>query len=91
MAIITSDPNRTLSELNQFVAQSEMGLNGSLKAIGNKDGKTTIEIDGLDPAGKPATASVIATGTPPAGAKVIGKGKIYVSGTLTDATAYKPG
>lgn len=87
---VAIEPNQTLVQINQFVAQSEMGLNGPLTAIGNKDGKTTIDINDLDPAGKPAKSSIVTTGSPPAGAKTIGKGKIYISGTLTDATAYKP-
>jgi hypothetical protein len=84
------DPSLTLQNLNLFVAERETGRQGPLTAIGNKDGKTTIEINDLDPAGAPATPSVITTGSLPAGAKLIGKGKIYVSGTLTDATAYSP-
>jgi hypothetical protein len=91
MAIFGVDPNYTLDELNQFVEERETARQGPLTAIGNKDGKTIIEIDTLDPAGAPATPSKITTaGTPPAGARIIGRGKIYVSGTLTDATAYKP-
>lgn len=91
MPILTSPPNRTLAELNEFVGQQEGDLQGPLTAIGNKDGSTTIQINDLDPAGAPAKPSVIITsGVPPAGARVIGTGKIYVSGALTDATAYKP-
>jgi hypothetical protein len=89
MPIIPSLPTRTLAELNQFVREQETGLQGPLTAIGNKDGSTTIEINDLDPGGAPAMPSVIiTTGGRPAGAKIIGTGKIYVSGTLTDATAY---
>jgi hypothetical protein len=90
MPLVDALPSWTLAELNQFVSEQETILGGPLTNIGNKDGKTTITINDLDPNGSPATHSVITTSAPPAGAKVIGAGKIYVSGTLTDATAYKP-
>jgi hypothetical protein len=61
MPILTTPPNRTLAELNEFVGQQEEDLQGSLTAIGNKDGSTTIQINDLDPAGAPTKPSVIIT------------------------------
>jgi len=91
MALVDAAANFTLLDLNIFLKEQETVLGGPLTRIGNKDGKTTLEINDLDPAGAPAPPSVIITsGAPPAGAQVIGTGKIYVSGALTDATAYRP-
>jgi hypothetical protein len=88
MAIVQADPSSTLAQLNQLVAQSEKRLLGPLTAIGNSNGKTTLTIDD-QAAGNPTPPSQITAGTLPAGATKIGDGKIYISGTLTDATAYK--
>jgi hypothetical protein len=90
LPIVPADPNYTLDQLNQFVSQSESRLLGPLTAIGNANGKTTIEIDDSDPAGKPTKSSKIAVGALPPGAIVIGTGQIFISGTLAQATAYKP-
>jgi hypothetical protein len=90
MTILLVDPNFSLTQLNQFVSQSENGLLGPLISIGNHNKKTVIEINDLDPAGPPPKPSVITTGGPPAGATTIGVGQVYISGTLTQATAYKP-
>ena len=90
MVTAPSDPSRTLDQLNQFVAEQETFLNGPLTGIGNQDGNTIIVIDEFDPNGKPTPAAKVTTGTIPAGGKQIGKGKVYIAGKLTDATAYRP-
>jgi len=90
MVIVTYPASGTLADLNQLVKEQEAALDGPLADIGNKDGWTTIDIDDLEPNGKPALPSLITTASPPAGAKVIAKGKVYISGALTDATAYRP-
>ena len=90
MTILTVDPSFSLAQLNQFVTQSESGLQGPLTSIGNHNNKTIIKINDLDPAGAPAKPSEITTSTPPAGATVIGVGQVFISGTLTQATAYEP-
>jgi hypothetical protein len=89
MAIVEADPSSTLAQLNQLVAQSEKRLLGPLTAIGNSNGKTTLTID-EQAAGYPNPPSQISTSQLPAGATKIGDGEVYISGTLTDATAYKP-
>jgi hypothetical protein len=88
--VYAPSPNLTLADLNQFVSDQETALDGPLTAIGNKAGKTTLTINDEDPNGNPATPSMITIDLPPTGAKVIGKGKVYISGTLKDATAYSP-
>jgi len=90
MATATSDPNRTLDQLNQFIAERETFENGPLTGIGNQDGKTIIVVDEFDPNGKPTPAAKVTTGSLPAGGKLIDKGKVYIEGKLTDATAYRP-
>jgi len=51
MTILTVDPSFSLAQLNQFVTQSESGLQGPLTSIGNHNNKTIIKINDLDPAG----------------------------------------
>jgi hypothetical protein len=88
--MLTIDPSFSLVQLNQFVSQSEIGLQGPLVSIGNQNNKTVIGINDLDPGGAPSKSSEVTTGTPPTGATIIGVGQVYISGTLTQATAYKP-
>jgi hypothetical protein len=89
MTTVNADPSWDLPTLNTFVAQQENTLAGPLTGIGNSGGQTTLEIDVMG--GIPSkNAVVITTGAPPAGSTQIGIGKIYVSGTLTDGTAYRP-
>ena len=71
MVIVTYPASGTLADLNQLVKEQEAALDGPLADIGNKDGWTTIDIDDLEPNGKPALPSLITTASPPAGAKVI--------------------
>ena len=89
MTTITAEPGLDLATLNTFVKQQENTLEGPLTKIGNSGGKTTLDIDVLG--GKPAKNSVITTGALPAGATKINADKIFVSGALTSATAYRPG
>lgn len=89
MAIVEADSGFTLNELNKFVAQSEQNLLGPLTAIGNSNNKTTLTINERA-ASNPTPASRIATGALPPGAAQIGKGRVYISGQLTDAIAYRP-
>jgi hypothetical protein len=91
MAVIAeADPNYTLDQLNEFVADREDNLDGPLTAIGHGNGKTRITIDDQDPAGTPPKHSLITLGGIPAGARQIGTGQVYIAGTLKNATAYSP-
>jgi hypothetical protein len=89
MTIVEADPSYTVDQLNAFVTQSEKRLMGPLTAIGNNtNGKTTLTIDERAPS-NPTPPSKITTGQLPVGATKIGDGRVYISGTLTDAIAYK--
>ncbi len=88
--IAEADPNFTLDQLNEFLADREDNLDGPLTAIENGNGKTRLTIDDQDPAGTPPKHSLITLGAVPAGATQIGADQVYISGTLTKATAYKP-
>jgi hypothetical protein len=91
MQTLIAQPSWDLATLNTFVAQQENSRQGPLTKIANDGTNTTVDIDDLAPSGKPAKNAVIITsGSPPAGASTIGTGKIFVSGSLTDATAYRP-
>jgi hypothetical protein len=89
-AVVEADPNYSLDQLNQFVADQEDVLDGPLAAIGNGNGKTQLTIDDQDPAGTPPEHSLITLGGVPAGARQIGTGRVYITGTLNNATAYSP-
>lgn len=89
MTIIDANPNFSLPQLNQFVAQQEGALQGPLTAIGNGGGQTKLTIDDLDPSGAPANPSVITVDAIPPGKVPIGGGQVFISGTLTNAAAYK--
>lgn len=88
MAIVEADPSYTIVQLNHFVAQSEKRLLGPLTAIGNDNGKTTLTIDENAPA-NPNPPSKVTIGQLPAGATKIGGGKVYISGNLADAIAFR--
>jgi len=87
MTVLIADPSWDLPTLNTFVSQQENTLAGPLTKIGNSNGKTTLDIDVA--AGIPAKNAVITTGNPPATATTINSDNIYISGTLTQATAYR--
>jgi hypothetical protein len=89
MEIVEADSGFTLARLNKFVAQSEKRLLGPLTAIGNRNNKTTLTIND-QAAGNPTPPSQIATEALPPGATKIGDGQVYISGKLTNATAYSP-
>ena len=88
--VVEAEASWNLDQLNQFVADREDVLQGPLTAIGNGNGKTRLTIDDQDPAGAPSKHSLITLGGIPAGATLIGADRVYISGNLTNAAAYKP-
>ena len=88
MSVVIADPSWDDATINKFIAEQEGILQGPLTKIGNKNGSTTLQINDL--AGKPAKNAAITTGNPPVGATLISTDKIFISGTLKTATAYRP-
>jgi len=85
---VAADPSWDLATINTFVAQEENTLQGPLTKIGNDGSNTTLDINVMG--GKPTKNAVITIGNPPAGSTSINSAQIYISGTLTNATAYRP-
>jgi hypothetical protein len=84
---VGADPSLSLPEVRMLVAQQEE-LVGPLLTIGN-DGKQTLltfDID-QDP---PATHAILDTDSPPPTATSLATGKIFISGQLTDVSAFRP-
>ncbi len=87
MSVIIVEPASDLATINTLIAQQEDFLQGPLTRIGNKNGKTTLQIDDLG--GKPQKHAEVTTANPPVGAVLINTAKIFIAGTLTTATAYR--
>jgi hypothetical protein len=88
MTIVIGNPAWDLPTLNTFVSQQEDFLRGPLTKISNDGTNTTLDID--DTLDKPAKNAAITTAVPPAGMVIINTDKIFISGTLITATAYRP-
>lgn len=86
--LIKVDAAKDLTFINGLVAQQENVLRGPLVAIGNDGSETILSINGM--AGKPTANAMITTASVPSSATTIGAGQIFISGTLTSATAYRP-
>ena len=88
MTTVTAEPDWDLTKLNTFIGQMENAFVGPLTKIGNDGNKTTLAIDSLG--GKPAKHSLVTTDDVPDGGTKINTDKIFISGELKNATAYKP-
>jgi hypothetical protein len=79
-----------LPTLNEFIAQQENFLRGTLRDIKSEgDGEITI-LDFDDEKGdKPTTHTLVTTGSPPPGAKVVSSARINVASRPALAIAYR--
>jgi hypothetical protein len=89
MSILTVPTDWDLPTLNTFIAQQENFLRGPLVAINSRDDATILEIDDQT-TDKPEKNSVVTTGAPPAGARVVASTEIYIRGTPVAVIAYRP-
>jgi hypothetical protein len=88
--VLTCPPNWSLPSLNIFIAQQENFLRGRLTSI-RRDGETTVLNIDDEKGEKPRVNTVVTSGSPPPGARVVGSAEIYLESTPRPVTAYRLG
>jgi hypothetical protein len=87
---VGANKNESLISLNIIVTENEELL-GPLIAIGNDSTQTVLTFDmDLDPPTNHAVIAVGGGGVLPSGSSIVYRGRVFVSGQLTDAVAIRP-